>query len=265
MLLLVLDYSRCCAVSFVVLPFWLFDFAHIIKSAFGLLSTIVFADFELVLLRDCPTIRLLHYTTYSKYITFEEKGSRNMGRTAAQEAAFANRMLGKAHVYLAAVDEAYILKERGHTLRPMPTFRPEEISLGKELGRGGFGVVCDIRKFTLDTDDPSTPPPPENPQESNEEKDTAGTDDTAISKSNHMSEINESEHYAIDKARQLMCNRVLRQGTPRYALKMLHSELSQVEKARGMIDLALEAKYLSIVWHPNISKFQCQAHQRCVF
>ena len=184
-----------------------------------------------------------------------------MARTAAQEAAYANRMLGRAHIYLAAVDEAYILKERGHTLRPMPTFRPEEISLGRELGRGGFGVVCDIKNFTLDAEDPTppTPPttttPPENPQESNGEKDTAATVDTTVSKSNHNTEINDSEHYAIDKARQLMANRVLKNGTPRYALKMLHSELSQVEKARGMIDLALEAKYLSIVWHPNISKF----------
>ena len=180
-----------------------------------------------------------------------------MGRTAAQEAAFANRMLGRAHVYLAAVDEAYILKERGHTVRPMPTFRPEEISLGRELGRGGFGVVCEIRNFALDTEDspPPTKAPPENPQESgNGEQDTAATVDTAISKSNHMSEINDSEHYSIDKARQFMANRVLKNGTPRYALKMLHSELSQVEKARGMIDLALEAKYLSIVWHPNISE-----------
>jgi len=42
----------------------------------------------------------------------------------------------------------------------------------------------------------------------------------------------------------------------RYALKRLHEELSEVEKARAMIDLAVEAKYLSVVWHPNIVKMR---------
>lgn len=175
-----------------------------------------------------------------------------MGRTAAQEAAFANRMLSRADYYLAAVDEAFILKERGHSLRPMPTFRPEEITLGRELGRGGFGVVCEIKNFSLDPEDQ----PPENPQESNGgEKDSSEKVDQSLGKSNHLSEIADSEHYAIDKARQLMAGRPHKNGSARYALKMLHNELSQVEKARGMIDLALEAKYLSIVWHPNISKW----------
>ena len=178
-----------------------------------------------------------------------------MGRTAAQEAAFANRMLARADQYLAAVDDAYILKERGHTVRAMPKFRCEEITIGKELGRGGFGVVCEIKNFVLDPE----PDPPENPQESvgGDEKETTFKVqiDSVMNKSGHLSEIADSEHYSIDKARQVMASRVNKRGTPRYALKLLHSELSQVEQARGMIDLALEAKYLSIVWHPNISKF----------
>lgn len=181
-----------------------------------------------------------------------------MGRTAAQEAAFANRMLSRADQYLAAVDEAYIVKERGHSLRPMPKFRPEEISLGKELGRGGFGVVCEIKKFTLDPDDAAnTPPDNENPQASDDPDVETGlqrTTDNAMRRSSHLSDIADSEHYAIDKARHVMEHKVLKRDSPRYALKMLHHDLSEVEKARGMIDLALEAKYLAIVWHPNISK-----------
>lgn len=182
-----------------------------------------------------------------------------MGRTAAQETAFANRMLARADQYLAAVDEAYILTERGHTARPMPRFRPEEISLGRELGRGGFGVVCEINKFTLDpAESVHNTIPPENPQASDgtdlESNNNENAVDNPMSKSYHLSEVEDEEHYAIDKARHVMEHRVLKRGTPRYALKMLHSDLSQAEKARGMIDLALEAKYLSIVWHPNISK-----------
>lgn len=181
-----------------------------------------------------------------------------MGRTAAQEAAFANRMLARADQYLAAVDDAYILRERGHSVRPMPKFRCGEITVGRELGRGGFGVVCEIKNFVLDAEEPELDPP-KDPQESLG-VDENGTGpkiplDGAMSKSGHLSEIADSEHYAIDKARHVMASRVLKNGTPRYALKLLHSDLSQVEQARGMIDLALEAKYLSIVWHPNISKY----------
>lgn len=183
-----------------------------------------------------------------------------MVRTAAQEAAFANRMLARADHYLAQVDEAYILKERGHTLRPMPTFRPEEISIGAELGRGGFGVVREIRRFTLDPDEPAAE---NNPQESSNgdapktnetNNDAAATDENAPADVTVTLENVDNEHYAIGKARQVMSARAQRNGKPRYALKMLHSNLAQVERARGMIDLALEAKYLSIVWHPNISK-----------
>lgn len=168
-------------------------------------------------------------------------------------------MLARADQYLAAVDDAYILKERGHSVRQMPTFRPEEICVGRELGRGGFGVVCEIQKFVLDAEEPErntteTPQPSSGGEDENETSNKPKIDGL-MSKSNHYSEIADSEHYAVDKARHVMANRVLKNGTPRYALKLLHSELSQVEKARGMIDLALEAKYLSIVWHPNISKY----------
>jgi serine/threonine protein kinase len=188
-----------------------------------------------------------------------------MGRTAAQEAAFANRMLAKADQYLAAVDDAFILTSTNHVARAMPTFRPQEVSLGRELGHGGFGVVFAISNFTLDEEveekdeaaaeeggaenaPPSTGPPS-----------SAGQPDASMTQSGQLSEMEDTEHYAIDKARHVMEHRVLRREKPRYALKMLHADLSQVERARGMIDLALEAKYLSIVWHPNISTLiQCR-------
>jgi hypothetical protein len=66
--------------------------------------------------------------------------------------------------------------------------------------------------------------------------------------------MNDHVHYDIKKARLLMGQRCTRKGTARYALKRLHGALSATERARGMIDLAVEAKYLSVVWHPNISE-----------
>jgi hypothetical protein len=178
----------------------------------------------------------------------------------AQEAAFANRMLAKADQYLAAVDDAFILTATNHSARAMPTFRPQEVSLGRELGHGGFGVVFAISKFTLDEEeeeegktDKADVEGAETPPASTGAPSSAGQPDVSVTRSGNFSEMDDTEHYAIDKARHVMEHRVLRRGQPRYALKMLHADLSQVERARGMIDLALEAKYLSIVWHPNIS------------
>ena len=67
--------------------------------------------------------------------------------------------------------------------------------------------------------------------------------------------MNDHIHYDVTKARHFMSDRCKRHGSSRYALKRLHGCLDPAERARGMIDLAVEAKYLSVVWHPNISEF----------
>ena len=215
---------------------------------------------------------------------------------------YAKRILARADKYLEQVDEAFILKERGHTARAMPTFRPEEISLGLVLGMGGFGVVNEILKFTLDSsehgDDGKDTPidkimeaggsdddEREAPiveiilgRDNNEKAGVAfGFDDNEHDNNEHdnIDPSNRTEHasnsitpieggggadddfhYEVGRARHLMARRCIRRGRARYALKRLHSDLTALERARGMIDLAVEAKYLSIVWHPNISKYQ---------
>jgi hypothetical protein len=59
-------------------------------------------------------------------------------------------------------------------------------------------------------------------------------------------------HYDVRIARKHMAHMVRRNGDARYAVKRLHRDLTDLERARGMIDLAIEAKYLSVMWHPNI-------------
>lgn len=61
-------------------------------------------------------------------------------------------------------------------------------------------------------------------------------------------------HYDITQARKWMAREPRRDGYGRYAIKKLKENLSELEQARAMVDLAVEAKFLSIVWHPNISK-----------
>lgn len=203
----------------------------------------------------------------------------------------AKRLLKRADKILKEVDDAYIIKHRGHHQRAMPAFRPEELSLGKTLGTGGFGVVSEISKFTLDPDqrpeelpvnngneggdsnakifnidkegdDPSDSiPVPDNPQQPshiyrslNSDEKIPGSFVEVVDKREELT-LNDHVHYDVKKARHFMAERCLRNGRARYAIKRLHGDLTPVEKARGMIDLAIEAKYLSMVWHPNISKY----------
>lgn len=217
---------------------------------------------------------------------------------------YAKRILERADKIVESVDGAFIIKQRGHSLRAMPTFRPEEITLGPELGHGGFGVVNEIIKFTLDEDDVDTSKEnkdnsqdvdgsKENKPNSQDPAEKNGNDGDGVLDEKALVEISDSGnqrtengksivfsgkdedwdkekdlpslvdnhdfHYDITKARHVMSSRVFRNGKGRYALKRLHEDLTTLEKARGMVDLAVEAKYLSVVWHPNIIKMRGMA------
>jgi hypothetical protein len=210
--------------------------------------------------------------------------------TEQQENEFARRMLEKSDAILAEVDRAYIIKDRGHKVRAMPTFRPEEISLGRVLGTGGFGIVNEIKGFFLDKgeDQADCQTQAQSEEDSNEEvvsaliqnnpqdiadatspllpatglrkrngSETKLTDQRAANvtdKATQAADLLDAHiHYDVKQAKEVMSKRAVKCGRGRYALKRLHADLSQLERARGMIDLAVEAKYLSVVWHPNIS------------
>jgi hypothetical protein len=169
----------------------------------------------------------------------------------------AQRLMDRADKILASVDEAYIISQRGHRPRLMPMYRPEEITLGKILGTGGFGIVSEIAKFTLDPEESDAQDKVAN--EILGDNFDANTNECVSKTVSNPEEMTDGYHvhYDVRKARKWMEKKCQRNGVSRYALKRLHDHLSDVERARGTIDLAVEAKYLSVVWHPNISKF-CQ-------
>lgn len=180
--------------------------------------------------------------------------------------AAAQRLLLKADKILASVDEAFIITIRNHKPRLIPAFRPEEISLGRLLGIGGFGIVHEITKFTLDLDVEVDVEREGDCSRHDDNDDNDGDDEdplgrrgvegvqTGMTDPIELSLSDTHVHYDFSKARRWMENRCNRNGVARYALKSLQKNLSEVEQARGMVDLAVEAKYLSVVWHPNISK-----------
>lgn len=294
--------------------------------------------------------------------------------TPDEEHKLAIRFLNKAEKLIDSVNESYIVTHRDHKPRELPHFYMDEITLGKELGYGGFGVVYEINEFHKmnnitspknedelnnskissnavafetqtqamqlnDTEEQPTIVPLHNNsnininENNNNDKNNSNNDDdnnnnndnintnkninnnqnnniinvikdgikdgihdgiqncndllnhvkedlhivgnqktTTTNKSHEMTnsldshifcnlihnDYNDHIHYDnVDHAKKWMRKRPNRNDGQysRYAFKRLKDNLSELEIARGMVDLAIEAKFLSIVFHPNISKY----------
>lgn len=190
----------------------------------------------------------------------------------------------RASAVLAAIDVAHIVQDRDHDPRPLPTFHLEEITLGKVLGTGGFGIVFEVQNFV---ETPESDAEAEAAIEVSEDKKSSDSlcDTTVghssqdiVATSNGVKQRNTNPrrkevsiiatkdeeffsgnlhiHYDVRKAKHWMVQHAMfSDQKPRYALKRLQIGLSPRERTRGMLDLAIEAKFLSIVWHPNISTY----------
>ena len=59
-----------------------------------------------------------------------------------------------------------------------------------------------------------------------------------------------------DNARVYMAENTLRNGHARYAIKCLKPGLSEKDKKYAVMDMAIEAKFLAVISHPNIVKMR---------
>jgi hypothetical protein len=180
-----------------------------------------------------------------------------------QERAATRQLLAQAESLLASVDASEFMQTR----RPYPRFARTEVRLGPLLGVGGFGIVFEIEGLSL-----KLPTEAESSKEGDEETSPTGvkadgtkpsTDDSTSARMRipetepidpeiaTVSPLDEA-HYEVTTARQHMRENVRRNGDARYAIKRLHRDLRDLDRVRGMIDLAIEAKFLSAVWHPNV-------------
>ena len=118
--------------------------------------------------------------------------------------------------------------------------------MGRVLGRGGFCVVNEIVKFNLD------PNSPNNLTKSN------GDNGFIDEEEDEFGELRYDGGVLVQD-RKFIARRCLRQGKhARYAIKMLSDEcLEDPERfVGGVIDLAVESKFLSVIRHPNIIKMR---------
>ncbi|CAB9504192.1 activated protein kinase catalytic subunit alpha-1 [Seminavis robusta] len=124
-----------------------------------------------------------------------------------------------------------------------PKFTKEEMQLGKLLGKGGFGSVFEIRSFTLGGKKVLM----------NQKKgfsDDLNDTDYGNASNNHQS------------ARMFIAQHCLRNNSDaRYAVKQLSPEV--ISNAgmfyQGMMDMALETRFMSDIQHPNIVKIRSMA------
>jgi hypothetical protein len=122
-----------------------------------------------------------------------------------------------------------------------------ELEVGRVLGRGAFCVVSEIDKLTLSAD--------------SSDRDDA-TEKSSL-KSSFLSLPYESQQSVILQDRLFMERNCIRGRNKdrRYAVKRLQtSTISNTSTCiTGIADLALEAKFLSVLCHPNLIKMRAVA------
>lgn len=163
----------------------------------------------------------------------------------------AQGLMNSAENIVAAVDSSDFgnLTKR----RDFPLFHRNEIVVGPLLGVGGFGMVFEVEQIVLHDVDggESGNNTTTSTAQQNEEEQTVEYTNEEEERDKKL----ENQHYNVDQARTLMVAIQRRNGTDaRFAIKRLRKNLSEYERVRGIIDLAIETNVLARLWHPNISK-----------
>lgn len=119
----------------------------------------------------------------------------------------------------------------------LPRFNPTELQLGTFLGEGGFCVVKEVSGINLDPDAENV---------------------SCYEEQNILME----DGGKIVQDRTFIASHAIREGCKRYAIKKLSSKLihrSNGTFVSGVIDLAMEVKYLAVIQHPHIIKMRAIA------
>jgi len=129
-----------------------------------------------------------------------------------------------------------------------PKFDFSELTIGKVLGKGGFGTVSEVRGF--DT--------------SNETRHSKFPMIKAKSDVMHKKNLRDDEvEQGAMESRKFIADHCIRNGgDARYAVKVLSQDVIEGDPAhylQGVIDMAIETRFLSNIEHPNIIKMRAMA------
>lgn len=147
----------------------------------------------------------------------------------------------------------------------IPKFHITEIRLGRTLGRGGFCVVTEIEKVKIaddadlgssDRGNSLTRRFKGSRSRSSFEDELKGDEfDQRSTASEFRNDFGLPKHGLSRKVVARVSKKQSRREGGKFALKQVSSELAHVSKMnylKGLVDLSIEAKFLSAVDHPNI-------------
>lgn len=127
----------------------------------------------------------------------------------------------------------------------VPRFQMPELTFGRELGRGGFCTVYEVKKVSLIGE--------------------------AVKPSHHHDYDDESDDGDYSRPdirlqdRQYIATRYIRKGkespdNARYAVKTMIKDLQDPTRfLGGVMDLAIETRFLAVIRHPNIIKMRAMS------
>jgi len=129
----------------------------------------------------------------------------------------------------------------------IPNFKLSEIYLGDILGVGAFCTVKEL--LGLDLEETI------NQDNSNDHKtETECHEEFSINSTDKVRQEKDTKLRKVMMSENLFRNR--NNSEARYAVKKLRRELVGKERYRAMVDLAVEARFLSIIRHPNIIRMR---------
>jgi len=151
------------------------------------------------------------------------------------------------------------------TTKTYPSFSQQEITLGKTLGVGEFGIVQEIREFLIPEKCTSCAihrcmylSSSENDEDNIAiEVEPTGKTSTKVIESLTPDDMKtKDEVIEFTENRGFMKDHCIRQGAARYAIKTLKLDLSPKCIPGALLDLAIESKFLEVLSHPNIIKMR---------
>ena len=133
----------------------------------------------------------------------------------------------------------------------------QEFTLGETLGKGAYCYVSEITAISLTrAQDGNMEGSVSSPDQPNSKSDTTSENDVVLDETDFPVGMFRN----TDEMRKYMSEYCLREDDEgkhaRYALKQLKPTNDRDKLEQGLIDIAIEAKFLSYISHPNIIKMR---------
>ena len=143
-----------------------------------------------------------------------------------------------------------IIKESEPMVQELPRFRKGELTMGRVLGRGGFGIVNEIVKITVMASSKALLADSSPKQSVGERQPSFLDDDDGADLEDTQDKAFIAEHCLRSKTKDA-----------RYAIKYLSEDVKRNPNmlTQACMDMAVETNFLATIDHPNIIRMRAMA------